>query len=274
MITENDGRTWSSWFNQPTAQFYHVSTDNAFPYRVYGGQQESGSAGVWSRGNDGEINFRDWHPVGAEEYGYVAPDPLNPNLVYGGKISRYDWRTGQVQDVSPEAVRSGKYRWVRTMPVLFSPVDPHTLYLGSNVLFKTRDGGSHWQVISPDLTRAVGDTPSVIKPFMSQDPQHGAHRGVIYTVAPSFRKLGLIWAGTDDGLIWVTHDGGLHWSNVTPSALTPWSKVSMMEASHTDTAEAYAAVNRFRLDDLRPYVYRTRDGGEELGRDRERDSGP
>ncbi|HYK11267.1 MAG TPA: hypothetical protein VEV39_10735 [Gemmatimonadales bacterium] len=261
IITRNDGRTWSSWFNQPTAQFYHVSTDNAFPYRVYGGQQESGSAGIWSRGNDGEINFRDWHPVGAEEYGYVAPDPLNPNLVYGGKISRYDWRTGQVQDVSPEPIRSGKYRWVRTMPVLFSPVDPHTLYLGSNVVFKTRDGGEHWQVISPDLTRTASDTPSVIRAFMSQDPQHGGHRGVIYTIAPSFKKLALLWAGTDDGLIWVTHDGGLHWSKVTPPALTPWSKVSVMEASHTDTAEAYAAVNRFRLDDLHPHIYRTRDGG-------------
>ena len=261
IVTLNDGRSWSSWFNQPTAQFYHVSTDNAFPYRVYGGQQESGSAVVWSRGNDGEINFRDWHPVGAEEYGYVAPDPLNPNLVYGGKLSRYDWRTGQVQDVSPEAVRSGKYRWVRTMPVVFSPVDPHTLYLGSNVLFKTRDGGDHWQVISPDLTRAAGDTPSVIRPFMAQDPQHGGHRGVVYTVAPSFRQVGLLWAGTDDGLIWVTHDGGGHWTNVTPSTLTPWSKVSLMEASHTDSAEAYAAVNRFRLDDLHPHIYRTRNGG-------------
>jgi photosystem II stability/assembly factor-like uncharacterized protein len=261
IITENDGQTWSSWFNQPTAQFYHVSTDNAFPYRVYGGQQESGSAGIWSRGNDGEINFRDWHPVGAEEYGYVAPDPLNPNLVYGGKLSRYDWRTGQVQDVSPEAVRSGKYRWVRTMPVVFSPVDPHTLYLGSNVLFKTRDGGDHWQVISPDLTRTASDTSSVIRAFAGQDPQHGQHRGVIYTLAPSFKRLGLLWVGTDDGLIWVTHDGGAHWTNVTPSALTPWSKVSVMEASHTDTAEAYAAVNRFRLDDLHPHIYRTRDGG-------------
>jgi len=261
IITENDGRTWSSWFNQPTAQFYHVSTDNAFPYRVYGGQQESGSAGIWSRGNDGEINFRDWHPVGAEEYGYVVADPLNPNLVYGGKLSRYDWRTGQVQDVSPEAVRSGKYRWVRTMPVAFSPVDPHTLFLGSNVVFKTRDGGNHWQVISPDLTRTASDTPTVIRAFAGQDPQHGQHRGVIYTLAPSFKKVALIWAGTDDGLMWVTHDGGVHWTNVTPQALTPWSKVSVMEASHTDTAEAYAAVNRFRLDDLHPHIYRTRDGG-------------
>ena len=261
IITENDGRTWSSWFNQPTAQFYHVSTDNAFPYRVYGGQQESGSAGIWSRGMDGEINFRDWHPVGAEEYGYVVADPLNPNLVYGGKLSRYDWRTGQVQDVSPEAVRSGKYRWVRTMPVVFSPVDPHTLYLGSNVLFKTRDGGDHWQVISPDLTRPASDTPAVIRAFAGQDPQQGRHRGVIYTVAPSFKNVALLWAGTDDGLIWNTHDGGLHWTNVTPPGLTPWSKVSVIEASHTDTAEAYAAVNRFRLDDLRPHIYRTRDAG-------------
>ena len=261
IITLNDGRTWSSWFNQPTAQFYHVSTDSGFPYRVYGGQQESGSAGVLSRGSDGEINFRDWHPVGAEEYGYVAPDPLDPDIVYGGKLSRYDWRTGQVQDVSPEAVRSGTYRWVRTMPLLFSPLDPHTLYLGSDVLFKTRDGGAHWTVISPDLARPASDTPAVIRAFAAADPEHGHHRGVIYTVAPSFRSLGLLWAGTDDGLIWVTHDGGGHWANVTPAALTPWSKVSVLEASHSDTAEAYAAVNRFRLDDLRPHIYRTRDGG-------------
>jgi photosystem II stability/assembly factor-like uncharacterized protein len=260
IVTVNDGRTWSSWYNQPTAQFYHVATDNAFPYRVYGGQQESGSAGVSSRGNDGEITFREWHPVGAEEYGYVAPDPLHPDIVYGGKIGRFDWRTGQVQDVSPEALRSGTYRFVRTMPVLFSPVDPHVLYLGSNVLFKTVNGGHSWQVISPDLTRETYDIPPSLGAFAAQDPQHGKHRGVIYTVAPSFTRINLLWAGTDDGLIWVTHDGA-RWTNVTPEALTPWSKVSVMEASHTDTNEAYAAVNRFRLNDLHPHVYRTRDGG-------------
>ena len=261
IVTVNGGATWSSWYNQPTAQFYHVVTDNRFPYWVYGGQQESGSAGVASRGNDGQVTVREWHPVGVEEYGYVAPDPLHPNLIYGGKISRFDWATGQVQDVSPEPVRMGKYRWVRTMPVLFSPVDPRVLYLGATVLFKTTNGGASWQTISPDLTRAMYDVPPGLGAFTTLDPEQGKHRGVIYTIAPSFRKVNLLWAGTDDGLIHVTHDGGRSWTDVTPSALTPWSKVSLLEASHFDTLAAYAAVNRFRLDDLRPHVYRTKDGG-------------
>ncbi len=261
IVTVNGGATWSSWYNQPTAQFYHVVTDDRFPYWVYGGQQESGSAGVASRGNDGQLTFREWHPVGAEEYGYVAPDPLHPNLIYGGKVSRFDWNTGQVQDVSPEPVRAGKYRWVRTMPLLFSPVDPHVLYLGANVLFKTGDGGASWQTISPDLTRATSDVPPNLGAFTALDPENGKHRGVIYAIAPSFRKLSLLWVGTDDGLIHVTHDGGNSWTNVTPPALTPWSKVSVMEASRFDTLAAYAAVNRFRLDDLGPHIYRTRDGG-------------
>jgi len=257
----NGGATWSSWYNQPTAQFYHVSTDNQFPYRVYGGQQESGSAGIVSRGNDGQITFREWRPVGAEEYGYVAPDPLHPDIVYGGKISRFDWSTAQVQDVSPEPVRMGQYRWVRTMPVVFSPVDPHVLYLGANVVFKTLNGGGSWQTISPDLTRPTADVPASLGAFAPLDPEQGRHRGVIYTIAPSFTRPGLLWAGTDDGLIHVTHDGGRRWTDVTPAALTPWSKVSLMEASHFDTLVAYAAVNRFRLDDLHPHIYRTSDGG-------------
>ena len=261
IVTQNGGATWSSWYNQPTAQFYHVVTDNRFPYWVYGGQQESGSAGVASRGNDGQVTVREWHPVGVEEYGYVAPDPLHPNLIYGGKISRFDWNTGQVQDVSPEPVRLGKYRWVRTMPVLFSPVDPHVLYLGANVVFRTVNGGASWQTISPDLTRATYDVPATLGAFTPLDPEQGKHRGVIYTIAPSFRKLNLLWVGTDDGLIHVTHDGGRSWTDVTPAVLTPWSKVSLLEASHFDTLAAYAAVNRFRLDDVRPHVYRTKDGG-------------
>jgi len=261
IVTVNGGESWSSWYNQPTAQFYHVATDNRFPYWVYGGQQESGSAGVASRGNDGQVTDREWHPVGAEEYGYVAPDPLHPNLVYGGKLTRFDWNTGDVQDVAPDPVRSGQYRFVRTMPVLFSPVDPHVLYFAGDVVFKTLDGGRHWQVISPDLTRPSYDVPANLGAFTSLDPEHGQHRGVVYTIAPSFRRGNLLWAGTDDGLIWVTHTGGRTWKNVTPDALTPWSKVSLMEASHVDTLEAYAAVNRFRLDDVHPHIYRTKDGG-------------
>jgi photosystem II stability/assembly factor-like uncharacterized protein len=261
VITVNGGATWSSWYNQPTAQFYHVSTDDAFPYRVYGGQQESGSAAVLSRGDDGQITFREWHPVGAEEYGYVAADPLHPGVVFGGKLSRYDWRTGDVQNVTPDPLRVGDYRWIRTMPVLFSPADPRVLYTAANVVFKTTDGGQHWTAISPDLTRASYALPGNVGVFASLDAEHGSHRGVVYSLAPSAKRVHLLWAGSDDGLIHVTHDGGAHWGDVTPPDLTPWSKVAMLEASHFDTLEAYAAINRFRLDDLRPHVYRTRDAG-------------
>src|SRR3989454_1146444 len=155
----------------------------------------------------------------------------------------------------------GKYRWVRTMPVVFSPVDAHVQYLGANVVFKTLNGGERWQTISPDLTRPTADVPASLGAFASLDPEQGRHRGVIYSIAPSFTRPGLLWVGTDDGLIHVTHDGGRSWTNVTPPALTPWSKVSLLEASHFDTLEVYAAVNRFRLDDLRPHIYRTKDGG-------------
>ncbi|HME00125.1 MAG TPA: glycoside hydrolase [Terriglobia bacterium] len=258
-ISVNGGRTWSSWYNQPTAQFYHVITDNRFPYWVYGGQQESGSAGVASRGNDGAITFREFHPVGVEEYGYVAPDPLHPNLIYGGKVTRFDWETGQTTDVSPVVLRSGKFRFNRTMPLVFSPVDPHVLYFSSQVLFKTTNGGESWQTISVDLTRGDPGIPPNLGIFASQ--VHEQHRGVIYTIAPSFQDVKTIWVGTDDGLIHLTGDGGLTWQNVTPPELTAWSKVAMIEASHFDNASAYAAVNRFRLDDLHPYVYRTHDGG-------------
>jgi photosystem II stability/assembly factor-like uncharacterized protein len=261
-ITVNGGATWSSWYNQPTAQFYHVITDNQFPYWVYGGQQESGSAGVASRSDYGEITFREWHPVGVEEYGYVAPDPLNPNIIYGGKVSRFDRSTGQVQQVGPVVPGGGgKYRFVRTMPLLFSPVDPHVLYLGSNVLFKTINGGRGWDVISPDLTRETYDVPPSVGVYAEEARKQATRRGVIYTVAPSHKDVNVIWAGTDDGLIHVTRDGGKTWSNITPGELTPWSKVSMLDASHFDDLTVYAAINRIRLDDMKPHIYRTHDGG-------------
>jgi photosystem II stability/assembly factor-like uncharacterized protein len=262
IVTVNGGATWSSWYNQPTAQFYHVATDNQFPYHVYGGQQESGSVGIASRGNDGQITFREWHPVGVEEYGYVAPDPLDPNIVYGGKITRYDRRTGQVQNISPRPLRGASYRVVRTQPVLFSPVDPRILYFASNTLWKTTNGGTSWDEISPDLTRTSYVVPKNAGAFASLDREKGKHRGVIYTVAPSYRDVNVIWAGTDDGLIHRTTDGGKTWKDVTPKELTPWAKVSLLEASHFDAETAYAAVNTFRLDDLRPHVYRTHDGGQ------------
>ena len=261
VVTVNGGKTWSSWYNQPTAQFYHVSTDDRFPYWVYGGQQESGSAGVCSRGRDGQITFRDWRPVGVEEYGYVAPDPLNPNLVYGGKCTCFDRRTGQVQDVAPATARGGKVRFLRTAPLLFSPVDPHVLYLAGNVLFKTTSGGDKWDVISPDLSRERPDVPASIGVYRTPELAKMPRPGVIYTVAPSCKDVGTIWCGTDDGLIHVTRDGGKTWKDVTPPGLTAWSKVSVMDAGRFDADTAYAAVNRFRLDDLRPHVYRTHDGG-------------
>ena len=260
-LSVNGGATWSSWYNQPTAQFYHVTTDTRFPYWVYGAQQESGSAASASRGEDGEITFRDWHALGVEEYGYIAVDPLDPDILYGGKVTRTNQRTKEVADVAPDAARSGKYRYVRTLPVVFSPLEPHTLYFGANVLFKTTNGGRSWEVISPDLTRESYEVPATLGAFAAADPEKGKHRGVIYTVAPSPKNIGLIWAGTDDGLIQVTHDAGKTWKNVTPPSLTPWSKVSIIEASHFDAGEAYAAINRIRLDDLHPHVLRTRDAG-------------
>jgi len=261
-ITVNGGDTWSSWYNQPSAQFYHVITDNQFPYWVYGGQQESGSAGTASRSDWGEITFRDWHPVGTEEYGYVAPDPLHPNLIYGGKATRFDMITGQTQDVSPVILRTGKYRFNRTAPLIFSPAAPHTLYLGSNVLFKTTDAGHSWQIISPDLTREDPGVPPNIGDMIASDPAQGKHRGVIYSLAPSSLDANLIWAGTDDGLVWLTRDGGQNWREVSPPGLTAWSKIAQLDASHFDPNGVYAAVNRFRLDDLHPYIYRTHDGGQ------------
>ncbi|MDT7602974.1 MAG: hypothetical protein QOF61_971, partial [Acidobacteriota bacterium] len=214
-----------------------------------------------SRGDNGAISFRDWRTVGLEEYGYAAPDPLNPNLIYGGKLSRIDKTTGQEQQIAPEAVRSGKYRFLRTAPVIFSPVDPHALYYAGTVLFKTTDGGMSWSIISPDLSREKTEVPESIGVYRTPDLAQMARRGVIYTVAPSYKDANTIWAGTDDGLIHVTRDGGKSWQNVTPPALTAWSKVSIIDAGRFDAGTAYAAINRFRLDDLRPHIYRTHDGG-------------
>jgi photosystem II stability/assembly factor-like uncharacterized protein len=268
VVTVNGGETWSSWYNQPTAQFYHVSTDNAFPYRVCGGQQESGSACVSSRGDDGQITFREWHPVGVEEYGYVAADPLDPDIVYGGKVSRYDRRTGQVQNITPWPAGSisptlpGGYRVVRTMPVLFSPIDPKTLYFASNVVWKTTTGGRSWTQISPDLARQTWEVPPNVGKYIGTEGAKPTQRGVVYTIAPSPLDINRIWAGTDDGLIHVTVDGGKTWNDVTPPELKPWAKVSLMDASRFDARTAYAAINTFRLDDLKPHIYRTRDGGQ------------
>ena len=259
-ITVNGGQTWSSWYNQPTAQMFHVTADNRFPYWLYGGQQESGSAGVASRGNDGEITFRDWHPVGVEEYGYAAPDPLHPGIIYGGKVTRYDERTGDVQNVGPVVIRDDKDRFDRTAPILFSQADPHMLFFASQRLFKTIDGGHSWTIVSGDLTRGNPGVPANIGVYTA-DASKTAHRGVIYSIGPSPKDVNVIWTGSDDGAVQVTRDGGAHWTDVTPPALTPWSKVTQIDAGHFDPNTAYLSVSRFRVDDLTPLVFRTHDGG-------------
>lgn len=263
-VTVNGGKTWSTWYNQPTAQLYHVIASNSFPYLVCGGQQESGSVCVSSRGNDGEITFRDWHPVGVIEYGYAAPDPLNPDIIYGAgrrEVSKYFIKTGQMQDVTPVAAADPKYRADRTQPIMFSPIDPHTLYTTMNFLFKSTDGGNSWQTISPDLAREKNAVPPSLGTTASRDPNAEKQRGVIYSLAPSFKSINTIWAGTDDGLIWITRDGGANWKNIGPPELTSWLKVSQISASHFDDNTAYASASGLRIDDQRPHVYRTHDGG-------------
>ena len=261
IVTVNGGETWSSWYNQPTAQMYHANADNAFPYRICSGQQESGSACISSRGNDGEITFRDWHPVAAEEYGYVVPDPLDPDVVYGGKLSRYDRRTNQAQQVAPKPFRAPDYRLLRTEPIVFSPVNPHILYFAANTLWKTMDGGQSWQQISPDLTRPTFEVPASVGIFRNEETAKPTPRGVIYAVAPSPLDVNRIWAGTDDGRVHLTLDGGKKWNEITPPNMTAFQKVSIIEASHFDAQTAYAAINTLRLDDLRPHILRTRDSG-------------
>lgn len=261
IVTVNGGQSWSSWYNQPTAQLYHVSADNAFPYHLYSGQQESGSVGIESRGSDGAITFRDWHPVSAEEYGYVVADPLDPDVIYGGKLTRYDRRTGQAQGILPVALRSPDFRMLRTEPVVFSPVDPHLLFFAGNTLWQTRDGGRKWKQISPDLTRKTYALPASIGKYRSDPAAAVRQRGVIYTVAASPLDVNRIWCGTDDGLIHLTTDGGKNWHDVTPSAISAWQKISVIDGGHFDADAAYAAVNTLRLDDLRPHIYRTHDAG-------------
>ncbi|MDE3186657.1 MAG: glycoside hydrolase [Acidobacteriota bacterium] len=262
VVSVNRGRTWSSWYNQPTAQLYHVAVTNTFPYQLCAGQQESGSVCISSRGNDGEITFRDWHPAGIIEYGYAAPDPLHPEIVYGAgrtEVSRYNRITGQVQNVTPLPAHNPAYRADRTEPILFSPADPHLLFYAANVLFETRDYGRSWQAISPDLSREHTGQPASLASLSEKEAAR--RRGVIYSVAASFLNTDTLWAGTDDGLVWVTRDHGRNWKNITPAKLTPWSKISQISASHFDDNTAYVSVSGFRIDDLHPHIYRTHDAG-------------
>ncbi len=266
VISLDGAKTWSSWYNQPTAQLYHVITDNRFPYWIYASQQDTGSVALPSRSLYAGINFHDWRPIEAGgESEYIAPDPLHPNILYGGsehtKVTRFNLVTGEDRNIPPPLAYPGAWRYTWTLPLVFSPVDPHRLYFGSQKLFETDDGGKTWKIISPDLTRRHPGIPPNLDPATARDTSNGNRRGVIYTIAPSPLDPGLIWIGTDDGLIQVTHDGGKTWENVTPPALTPWSKVTLIEASYFHAQTAYAAVDRHRLDDLRPYIYRTEDGG-------------
>jgi photosystem II stability/assembly factor-like uncharacterized protein len=262
LVTVNGGKTWSSWYNQPTAQLYHVSVTPTYPYRLCSGQQESGSVCISNRGNDGIVTLREWHPVGVIEYGYVAPDPLDADVIYGAGrnvVTKTHLSTGQVQNISPIPLSSSEIRADRTEPILFAPQDPHRLYYAANRLYASGDGGENWQAISDDLTRPATGSPPSVGDMHAEKAE--LQRGVIYSVAASPLLKGLLWAGTDDGLIWMTQNEGGAWSNVTPPQLGPWSKVTQIEASHFDANVAYASVSRFRLDDLKPYIYRTRDGG-------------
>src|SRR5947208_1610385 len=261
IATVNGGKTWSSWYNQSTAQLYHVSADNTLPYRLYSGQQESGSVGIKSRGDEGEITFRDWKPVAAEEYGYVVADPLDPNIIIGGKLTLFDRRTGQGQNILPVPVQTEDFRMLRTEPVIYSPLDPHLLFFAGNILWQTRDRGDHWEKISPDLSREKYDLPACIGKYKGDAMKQARRRGVIYTVAPSPLDANRIWAGTDDGLIHLTTDGGKTWNSVTPAGVSAWQKISLIEAGHFDSNTAYGAVNTMRIDDLRPHIFATHDAG-------------
>ena len=262
LVSVNKGESWSSWYNQPTAQLFHVATTNTFPYKLCAGQQESGSVCISSRGNDGEVTDREWHPVGVIEYGYVAPDPLHPEIIYGAgrtEVSKFDTRTGQVQNITPVPVRNPEYRGDRTEPIFFLPLDAHILMYATNVLWETRDYGKNWAKISPDLSHEHSGQPASLTVLPEKD--QAKRRGAIYAVAGSFKNVDTLWAGTDDGLVWITRDHGKNWKDITPPKLTPWSKITQISASHFDDQTAYVSVSRFRIDDLHPYIYRTHDGG-------------
>jgi photosystem II stability/assembly factor-like uncharacterized protein len=254
--------TWSSWLNQPTAQIYHVSVDYRFPYWVTGAQQDSGSVAVRSRGKFAEISMRDWEPIGAGgESGYTAGDQLHPGIIFGGTGARFDLELnadlpGTTAPQPPDPARTD---W--TQPLVFSKADPKALYYSNQFVFKTMDGAKSWKQISPDLTRPEPGIPKTLDAVSAEDVDRNGKRGVVYTVAPSPLQAPLVWVGTDDGLIHVTSDDGGKWENVTPPAVTSWSRITTVEASHFEANSAYASVDRHQLQDFNPYIYRTRDLG-------------
>ena len=262
IVSVDGAQTWSSWYNQPTAQLYHVAADNRFPYWVTGAQQDSGAVGVPTRSMHAELSNRDWSPVCAGgESDYTSPDPLHPEILFGGRVTRCNLLTGETINVSPEREMNETARHTWTVPLVFSKANPRALYYGNQFLFKTVNGGESWTQISPDLTREEPGVPPNLDAATASDAPEGARRGVIYSIAPSPLRPERIWIGTDDGLIQMTNDDGKTWQNVTPPALTAWSKVVQMDASHFDVDEAYAAIDRHRLEDNEPYIYRTRDAG-------------
>jgi photosystem II stability/assembly factor-like uncharacterized protein len=263
VVSVDGGTTWSSWYNQPTAQFYHVATDDRFPYWIYGAQQDTGAAATPVRTDYGTLSSRDWRPIAAGgENGYIAPDPANPGILFGGGVGRWDAATLQEQDLDPTLAYPGEYRGEWTLPLAFSPRNPQALYFGNQFVFRTTDAGRHWDRISPDLTRENPDVPATLDPVSAANSaEPGPRRGVVYAIAPSFVRDGMVWCGTDDGLIWLTRDDGAHWENITPRDLGAWSKVGVIEPSHFDAETAYAAIDRHRLDDVDPHILRTRDGG-------------
>ena len=261
VVTVNGGNTWSSWYNQPTAQLYHVATDNQFPYWVYGGQQESGAIGVASRSNGGQISFREFMGVGADEYAYVAPDPKDSNIIYGGRVIRFNKKTGQSQFVGPEVLRSREFRYLRTMPLLFHPANDDMLLFGTNVVWKTLDGGQNWQQISQDLTRKQPEVPKSVGDYKADDMKTMPQRAIVYALGPSALDENIIWAGTDDGLVHVTTDGGKTWKDVTPSAISSWDKISQIDAGHFNKSTAYISINSIRKDDMKPHIFKTHDFG-------------
>ncbi len=264
VVSANRGESWSNWYTQPTAAMYHVTADYAFPYRLCGGQQDSGSACVDSRSDDGEITFHDWHPVNIQEYGIAAPDPRNPDLVYGSArngVSLYNRKTGQSTQVGPDQSQRGEAygRNVRTMPLSWSPANPDVLFYASNVVWKSIDRAQSWTRISPDLARQTWEVPANAGKYaasVTPRPQ-----GAITALGLSPRNVNVIWAGTDDGNIQVTMNGGRIWRNVTPPGIKPWTRIFNLEAGQFDTLTAYAAANTMRVDDDNPHFYRTHDGG-------------
>ena len=265
-ISMDGGRSWSTWYNQPTGQVYHLSTDTRWPFWVYGTQQDSGSIGTSSRGDYGKVTMLDWDPVGGYEFGYILPDPLDPNIVYGGgpgrSVVRIDRTNRQVRTVSANVSRDADYRLAMNPPLAFSPQDPHVLYEGTQFVLQTKNDGVRWQVISPDLTqRPAPSTPATAPAAAAPANPPAPNRSAINTLALSPVKPGVIWAGTTNGLIQLSQDGGRTWDNVSPQNLTEWSLVSLVEASPFDAATAYAAIDNHESNDFAPHIFRTRDSG-------------